>query len=280
MATSPVATETPRFRARTNAPFPVIAITRDTFSFLFANIPQYLRTASPWALLFLVVWTLYQQVDPSQPPPDTKKLFRLWLTVEVAIVTLMAATPMAIAVAWHRQMLVGTAAPRTPGSAYGRYAVRTGLFVFLISFLPNNVYLGAAAHGVDPFTALLLYWMCILCSGFLVSRWSLSLPAVAAGAERSSMSASWAMTRGNALRLFGGCISLVVCTDIFYRVGYVVLGGIIGTLGLPEASAPAAAVLSVATWTLFVGLFATYLSLAYRFFAGRQDAELLREEFS
>jgi hypothetical protein len=63
--------------------------------------------------------------------------------------------------------------------------------------------------------------------------------------------------------------------------GRLLLGGILTAAGIFDAHGPAAAaMLSALTWTLAIGLLATYLSFTYRFFAGPQDLEALRGEFS
>lgn len=267
-------------RATMRPRFPVISIIGQTLTLLMQDIGSYFRIAFPGALLLLVVWLIYQQTDSSVPPPTSKRAFAGWLATQTALIALMVAAPLAIAVAWHRRLLIGTAAPRARSFAYARYGVRLVPFVFLLTFVSNNVYLGAIANGFDPVTAGLVHAAyCILCA-IVVCRFALTLPAVACETAPAGMFASWAMSRGNALRLFVGCAFLVLCVDIFYRSAGVVLGGIIGTFGIPEASAPAAAVLSALTWTLAIGLLATYFSLAYRLFAGRQDVDTIRDVFS
>lgn len=260
--------------------FPVVAITGQTLSLLMRNVGHYLRVALPGALLLLVVWLIYQQTDPSQSPPTSKRAYEWWVATQTALIALMALTPLMIAIPWHRRVILGPAAPRAKSYAYARYGVRVALFVFFLTFVPNNVYLGAMANGLDAFTAGLVYAAYYTLCAVVVCRFALTLPAVACEATPAGMFASWAMTRGNALRIFVGCVFLVWCVDMFYRSARVVLGGIVGTFAIPEASAPAAAILSALTWTLAIGLLATYFSLAHRFFAGPRDDAALRDVFS
>jgi hypothetical protein len=153
------------------------------------------------------------------------------------------------------------------------------LFLFLVAFLPNNFYLGAKINGYDERVAVALYAISLITVGLLLSRWALSLPAIASGAARPSMTASWRMTKGNAFRILAGFALLVAAVDMFYRVAQLVLGAIAGSAGIERASGAFAAALSAVTWTLAVGLLATYLSLAYRHFAGPQHIDILRDEF-
>jgi hypothetical protein len=265
---------TPRIR------FPVVSITRQALSLLLRNIDEYLRVALPGMLLMLVVWLIYQQTDPSSPPPTTKRLFAWWVATQASLIALMVLAPLAIAVAWHRRLLLGAAAPRPRSTAYARYAARLTLIVFLLSFVSNNVRLGMIANGFDAVTAGFAYAAFLLLGGIAVCRCSLTLPAVACGQAGAGIFASWIMTRGNAFRIFAGCAFLLGCVDVFYRSAGIVLGGLVGSFGIAAASAPAAAVLSALTWTLAIGLLSTYFSLAYRFFAGPQNVDTIRDVFS
>lgn len=259
---------------------PVVSITLQTLALLLRNIDQFVRVAFPGTSLLLAVWLIYQQTDPSAAPPTTKQLFVWWIATQTTLIALMVLAPLAIAVAWHRHLLIGAAAPRPRSQAYAYYAARLALFVFLLSFVSNNVYLGMLANGFDVVTAGVAHGAFLILGGILVCRCSLTLPAVACGETPSGISASWTMTKGNSIRVFVGCAFLLGCVDIFYRSAGVVLAGLVGTFGVTAASAPAAAVLSLLTWTLAVGLLATYFSLAYRFFAGRRNVDTIRDVFS
>jgi hypothetical protein len=260
--------------------FPVIAITRATYATLFANVARYLRVALPCTLLLLAGWASYQLVDPSEPPPIMQQAFTRWFAVEAIIFLSIVLAPAIVAVAWHRYLLLGSSAPAARSAVYARCALRIALFMFLLAFLPNNVYLGAKASGWTAISASALYAAVLTLAWFLISRWALALPALAIGAAPASFSASWKLTKGNALGVFAGCTLLVASIEIIYRATQLFLGGAIGTLGFPSASAPAAALLSVVTWTLAAGLFATYFSLAYQVLAQPSNADAISREFS
>jgi hypothetical protein len=278
MITSPGATAASF--ARTQARFPVVAITREAFTQLFENISQYLRIALPWALALLAVWLFYQHAGPAVPKHATGDDLRLWFGTQTVLFTLLVLVSAAIAVPWHQRLLLGPGVHRPRGIADARCVLRLTLFMFLLTVLPNNAYLVAKANGYGDLTASVAYAISLGFCGLLVTRWAFSLPAIASGAARASMSASWNMTRGHAFRILAGYALLVGCVDVFYRAARLVLGAIVGTLAIPEASAPLASLLSAVTWTLAIGLFTTYLTQAYRFLASPGEVDILRDQFN
>lgn len=279
-ASSPSATAPPLLRTQAQSRFPVIAITRETFTQFFENASQYLRIAFPWALTLLAVWLFYQHAGPTVPKNATYQVFRFWFGTQAVMFTLFVLMSAAIVVPWHQRLLLGSSVHRPRGVADVRCALRLALFMFLLTVIPNNVYLAAVANGYDGLSASFAHAISFILCGLLVSRWALSLPAIASGAARTSMSASWRMTRGNAFRVLVGYAFLAGCVDVFYRAARLLLGAIVGTFAIPEASAPLAAVLSAVTWTLAIGLFATYLAQAYRFLASSSEVDTLRDQFS
>jgi len=115
------------------------------------------------------------------------------------------------------------------------------------------------------------------------ARLSLVLPAAAIG-ERLGFAASWRAMRGSTLRFLGG--ALLVCVPMFVagRLATMAVTRLFGDWGVAFDLVRAAVV--VGGWIALVGLAATYLSLAYRFFVQGRDqlddasVDQLREHFS
>jgi len=115
------------------------------------------------------------------------------------------------------------------------------------------------------------------------ARLSLVLPAAAIG-EPLGFVASWRAMRGSTLRFLGG--ALLVCVPAFVagRLATMAVTRLFGDWGVAFDLVRAAVV--VVGWIALVGLAATYLSLAYRFFVQGRDqlddasVDQLREHFS
>lgn len=102
--------------------------------------------------------------------------------------------------------------------------------------------------------------------------------------DRLSLKDSWRATRGSGWRFLGGALLVVVPVFVAGRLFLSLARGLLGLVS-GEASFVHAA-LVIASWLFMVGLGATYLALAYRFFVQGRDRlddgtlEALKEQFS
>jgi hypothetical protein len=181
----------------------------------------------------------------------------------------------AIAVAWHRHLLLGEPltgrmAPLNPHVA--RYFVLTVLVALVISTVPVVVLMlvggNALLEGGEVGLGLLLVPASALACLYLALRLQLVFPATAIGDKGMSFARSWDATQGNGWRLFAGFLlvtlpaaATAIAATFLLRwladaTGSVVLGALADLTAIGNA------------W-LQAPLIASFLSYAYTWFRGQ-----------
>ena len=262
----------------TTRPLPVWPTVRQAYVDVFANWRLVLQATGLWAALIVLVqggWTLFtgQAVGGDAAP--------LWLNLVVVLLWIVGFG--AVASFWHRHVLLGDgikgiAAPL--GRRAGRYllyALMLGLFTALPVMLlvvfgslfgamagmaQESEGLAAGIGGVVGAVGLALALV-------LATRMQLALPAIAVDGPHARLGDSWALTKGNTLRLLA-CMGLQTLVAIPISLGIAFLTLPFAALGLEIA------VLILATLAnfFFIAVGAAWMSLAYRYLS--QGAAPLR----
>jgi hypothetical protein len=280
---------------RVRRSFPALLAVTRSYALMFRKGLTFLRIAIGWAILGVAVVLVLRLLAPEQTG-DASDRMRIVLTGLVAIPTLFAALSAGVANSWHRAVLferwndaplfeltgllpyVGRGAVLTIGVVGLPWALINGLVIWLF------VMATPAPAPADFMPYVPLFSMASLFVPILVAaRLSLVLPAAAIG-ERLGFVASWRSMRGSWWRFLGG--ALLVCGPVLIagRLATNVVTGLFGEWGVAFDLLRAAVV--VGSWFVLVGLAATYLSLAYRFFVQGRDrlddatVDQLREHFS
>ena len=177
----------------------------------------------------------------------------------------------AIAVAWHRHVILGEplAGPFAPvNGRVGRYLL-LGVLVSLLASLPGILIVtvaGAFADAGQPggFLTALALAAAFFAAVMVFARLQLVFPSIAIG-DPAGLRGSWEMTRGNGGRLLAGLLLTIMPV-----IGAVLLAQLIGAafngLGASKAGAFLALLAaSVGGW-LQAPLVAAFLSFSYLWF--------------
>jgi hypothetical protein len=184
----------------------------------------------------------------------------------------------AIAVAWHRHILLGEPlagrmAPLSPHVA--RYFVLTVLVALLVSTVPLVVLMlvggGALLEGGEVGIGLLLVPASALACLYLALRLQLVFPATAVGDKGMSFARSWDATRGNGWRLFAGFALVTLPVAAAAIAVTLLLGWLADTTGSIVLGALADLTAVGNAW-LQAPLIASFLSYAYTWFRGQAQA--------
>jgi hypothetical protein len=192
------------------------------------------------------------------------------------VVTLGAA---AVAVAWHRHLLLGEPFARrlAPLDArVARYLFLTVILAFLIGTAPavvllmvgGSALLGGAEAGADPDGAglgLLLVPIVAIACLWVALRVQLIFPATAIADQAMTPARSWALTRGQGGRLFLGFVLVTLPVTVAMVALTLILSWLAdatGSIVLSTLSELAA----VANPLLQAPLIAAFLSYAYTWF--------------
>lgn len=233
---------------------PAVRLARHAYLDTLANAQGLLRAGGPWLLLAWAMLLLGRN-----GPGVFEALANLVVTLGVA----------AIAVLWHRHILLGEALTirMAPVNArVARYFALTLLVALAMASLPL-----IALTALSGTPALALVPALVLACLYVALRVQLVFPATAIGDLAMTPGRSWALTRGNGWRLLGGFV-LVTLPVAFAAIGLTLFLGwaseATGSLVL-LAFADLAAVVNA--W-LQAPLIASFLSYAYIWFKERAPA--------
>ncbi|MDX6750006.1 hypothetical protein SH611_09330 [Geminicoccaceae bacterium 1502E] len=246
------------------ARFPVLEITRKTYGSLFGDLPALMRAAALWAAFVIVLRALagWTGVAPEQAVESgvgggALLVFSL-SSLGAAAMTWLGIS--AVAVFWHRRILLGEPEPAVMAPLGGR------VLLYLLAWILLGLLGMAVVLAGLPLALLLpgLEWAVFLggglLTGFLVARLHLVLPAIAIGDPATNMAASWRMTEGNALRVLGA----IFLTALPLTVLAILLALLAAALGLAAGAIGSA--LQAAFEFLHATLVAGLLSHSYSFF--------------
>jgi hypothetical protein len=232
-----------------------------SYRLLFANLGDFLRIAWVWmAIAYLIGYAgSYLTVHTGES----------FLTVLGAIaVTLCAA---AVAVKWHRRVLLGAAAVG-PALALARrdfVFIGRAVLLLLLTIIPLSILMMLAVFAMFSDDEAMIVAMIIVCivafllAMYVLARFCLILPAAAIDNHAFGWRASWRATASVSLRLWGGSFVVAVPLAVLSKLIENVAIFTIYQFGmLPLAIA--FGIVSTILVFLTVALAATYTSLAYR----------------
>ncbi len=274
---------------------PVFATTRDVYAVTLRHAGELLRFAWPWLIALTGVsaalyWSFY---------PAEREAIAVGATGSDALwlLTLLASTLIGalIAVPWHRRILLGE--PQTFGSGIAIDGRKISYAIKAVLLLAAMTMPGLALFVIIPppaseseYTLQDALWMAAIIVWFamvvvLSSRLSLILPATAVGDDDVSVSRSWQMTRRNTLRL---ALVSFLATMLPFLLLYFVL-----VLVFPSQAQAAIADAASARMSFTIAnvitelvalvlgmLYVTFLSLAYRHFAGAMGSRAVAPDAS
>jgi hypothetical protein len=209
-------------------------------------------------------------------PPPSAPIGMMLPVYAASLLVLLAGV--SIAVAWHRQIILGER-PRLSGSnvatiSFWRY-IAVGIGITLTALLPFLLLLvlvaflamlfSAALGGPDParfpIWVFPLAFLLFLAGLAIVLRLILLLPARAAGNWSPTFKDSWNRTRGNAWRLFWGLAACTVPPGLLIQIVSLIVLASIGGRATVNAAFATGSAESFVTWFAAVGaiLWAFYL---------------------
>lgn len=237
---------------------PAIRLARHAYLDTLANARGLLRIGGPWLLLS---WALLMLARNGG----------LFEAAANLAVTLGAA---AVAVVWHRHILLGEPLNQRMAPVNGRvarYFVLTLLIALAMSSLPLVALLiasGGPAGLQQPENVgggLLLVPAVVMACLYVALRVQLVFPATAVGDATLGFARSWALTRGNGWRLIGGFL-LVTLPVAAALLGIALFLGWGSAATGSVALTALADLAAVANAWLQAPLIASYLSYAYLWF--------------
>lgn len=272
------------------ATVPVLAAAKRSYGFLYEYRGHFVAIAWPWllglvALNLLVIALLGPQAMGFTPPgqqAQTVAASPANAAVQIALFAASAIIGAAVAVAWHRTLLLGPEAGGANRLKVDARALRYFGYVALVnlaagvlgvslgvaagiaaSFLGTAFGLGFASVGLSQVFVLIG----LLFGGYLAARWTILFPAVAIDDPSVRLQASWEATRGNGWRILAGTVLVMLPLLAVYGVLFIpaillvsAVGG--GLVGLWLAAGYAVAVQTAMAFLTGV-LIAGFMSLCY-----------------
>ncbi len=268
--------ETP---AKTPAKLPVWKTARECYRLTFQHLGDLLRFSWPWLLLLIAVsgaiyWALYPAEVAAMAETGSGSN-ALW----IASALISTAIGAAIAVPWHRLLLLGenqslagclTFDARRRSyfiKAVATLALPIAPIVLAAFLIPEDT--SAEASHLD-FVRAAGFAMATIAAVMVINRLSLILPATALDDPNTGWQQAWRMTSRSTWRLFW--LSLLVLAPIFVAVAvafslYPNEFLLLDSTTAPSRAAFAAANVVLELVSMLTGmLYVTFLSLAYRHF--------------
>lgn len=272
--------------SETPAKLPVWKTALECYRLTFRHLADLLRFAWPWLLLLIVVsgalyWTLYPAEVAAMAETGAGSN-ALWIS-SVLISTAIGA---AIAVPWHRLLLLGEMQDLAGSLSFDTRRRSYFLNAIAVLALPVAPIVLAAflipvdssAEGslLDVFRAA-GFGIATIAAVMVINRLSLILPARALDQLNAGWPQAWHITRSNTWRLFW--LSLLVLFPVFAAIIFAFSLYPSEFSMLDSSAAPSRAAFTGANVVMdFVlmltgMLYVTSLSLACRHFTGRPDPE-------
>jgi hypothetical protein len=256
----------------------------DCYTLMWRHLRDLLRYAWPWFIALIAVsGALYWGFYPHERETITQTgagSNTLWLSTVLASTAIGAA----IAVPWHRLVLIGeqqSMAASLHLDLYKRQCLIGALALFLVPALPlllieSLLPAAPASAAAEALSTRDLALMVVGAVFFLaipiINRLSLVLPASALHRDDVGWAATWRMTRGNTWRMFWASFVPMLPLIAAAIVAFSIYSGVTLIEDATVAPSRAAFTLSNVLWEvgamLFGMLYVTFLSLAYRHFFG------------
>lgn len=168
----------------------------------------------------------------------------------------------ALAVAWHRRLLLAEPVPGPWPSLDGRI-IRYLVHYLAIGLIGSLAFLLAAGVlGLLPGAATLALPVAVLAALLVTARFQLVLPATAIDERAVTFARSWRLTDGNTLRLFAGLV-LAIAPGWLALLVAPLLGAVFTALGANLFAQFAILVISATGLLVQAPLMAAYLSFVY-----------------
>ena len=263
----------------TNVPntykLPVWKTIIDSYRITLSNLPALMRISWPWLIVLIIgiavlnwgLWPLEQAARKAD------KGYSSILFILTGLVS--ACIGSAIAVPWHRYVLLNEKSDGTSIALHNKHVLRYFLWVaamLAVFFMPVLAITGTTAptnatdNDVEFILGLVLslavsaWWIAWM---FVSPRLSLILPAIALGQSNVTLAGAWNATHKNTWRLAIATFA-VLLLSLFLGIAYVYL------ISEPETRTGFALwnCVNEMIWMLGGMTSVTFLSLAYRHFFG------------
>lgn len=272
---------------------PVLATTRDVFAVTARHIGELFQFAWPWLLALIVIsgaiyWSLYPIERQSMAENGTGSN-TLWFTSLLASTVIGAM----IAVPWHRRILIDEPQTLQSGLQFDSlklsYAAKALQLMFamaapgmlMFSLMPPSE-AEAEFSAQDAFwTIAIIAWLTALL--LFMNRFSLALPGTAVGDPNAGFGESWRASKGNTWRLalVSFLATLLPLLLLFIALEHVMSGGMASVDASETTTRLSFTIANVFTEfvAMLIGmLYVTFLSLAYRHFAGAMGSRTVRAD--
>lgn len=249
----------PGLSATVPPPLPVNELVRRSWRDLWANRDGLLRIGLPWLLLPLVLEVVASAVGDAG----------LLVSIAASIVALTGFSAMAMA--FHRRIILGEplVGPMAPLSLRVLRYLLTGVLVSILAAVPGAVLIGIlGVLGLTGDGSVLGYLATAvgLVVAFLVfARLQLAFPGIAIGDREVGLLGSWALTRGNGMRLLSGMLLTILPVLAAFVVAQLVVGTLVA-MGADRLGNFLMLIVGLVGGWVQAPLVATFLSYAYLFF--------------
>lgn len=246
--------------------FPLSATVRAAYAAVLGELDTLLRAAGVW-LLVLMAFSAATRLMPGDNVENSPGL----LTFIVVANLVWAFSLNAVAVFWHRHILLNEPAPELAAPVNGRVlryigvSVLLGLMIaipfLLLLFVVSTIVAGpggAVSPVIDPALTRLLMSVSI---ALVMARIHLLLPAVAIGDRSMTPPRAWKLTAGYTLPLLCGIFASALPITF--------LGALLQELLARMGSSGSLTGLAIGTIMDFIqaAIVASFMAMSYRFFS-------------
>lgn len=240
-------------------PLPVNDLVRRTYRDLWANRAGLVRIGLPWLLLPLVLDVL------ASASGDLGTI----VGIAASFVALVGFS--AIALSFHRFILLGEplAGPMAPLTLRVIRYLLTGVLVSILAAIPGALLIGVTGllglQGEGNLVGIAVTGVALALAFVVFARLQVAFPAIAVGDRAIGLQGSWALTRGNGMRLLSGMLLSILPVLAVFVIAQLVIGTAVA-MGAERLGNFLALVVGVAGGWVQAPLVATFLSYAYLFF--------------
>jgi hypothetical protein len=226
-----------------------------TYEVLFAHFGAFLARAWMWMVIAYVLRVLLGLAPVSIPT----------FLKPYSFVSMLCSVP--VLVHWHRRILL----QETGGRIFRFGAIEAHFLIFALLLAVMNgapswimgLYAWQLSLSASLYVLILAPIAATIALVLITARLSVMFPAIAVGAPRFKVRHAWAITRGSTLRLFFGLIAITIPV---IPVGWVLVWTKFLILAFGGYAVLLLAVIDIACAFVYLGLCATFLSLAFRWF--------------
>ena len=249
----------PGLSATAPTPLPVNELVRRSWRDLWANRDGLVRIGLPWLLLPLVLEVLASAAGDAA----------LLVSIAASIVALVGFSAMALA--FHRCILLGEplAGPMAPLSLRVLRYLLTGVLVSIVAAIPGAVLIGVLGllglTGDGSLAGILATGVGLVVAFIVFARLQLAFPGLAVGDREVGLLGSWALTRGNGMRLLSGMLLAILPVLAVFVLAQLVIGSMMA-MGAERLGNFLMLLVGLVGGWVQAPLVATFLSYAYLFF--------------